>query len=187
MKTCELHLSIHTYSMCVNAGSEDLKSLQAESEYPVFVLLMVLFRFYYSEYLTHLKSLRRLYPARLLSWNAARYSFPFFAYSSASIGHSYSFKLLPPLVCRSFHPPPLLHSCFLLWSIFLHLTNDRHWFTQSCIHEAHTQHKRIFFLRIFFFFNETQKKCNKIKINIFFLFIHEEIFKLYFQRMTEIT
>lgn len=123
------------------ARSEDLKSLQAESWYPGFVLLMVLFSFYYSEYLTHLWSPRRLYPAPIVSHeppqDTVSLSLPILP---SSIRYSYSFKLLPPLVCPPFPRPPLpLYSCFLLWSIFLQQTNDRHWWTQGSIQGAHTQ------------------------------------------------
>lgn len=78
-------LLAHTH-LCT---SQDLKSLQAGSRYLRFVPLMVLFRFYYSEYLTHLCS-PRLYPA-------LRYSFPF----------------LSPLVL----PPPLLNGPQLQFQI----------------------------------------------------------------------
>lgn len=92
----------------VHTKSQDLKSLQAGSWYPCFVLLMVLFRFYYSEYLTHLCSQRRLYPARRLLWNATRYSFPFsnpilpLLSATATVSNCFLLSYF------SFFPPPLL-------------------------------------------------------------------------------
>lgn len=154
-----IFVATHT---CVYAHtkSQGLKSLQAGSWYPCFVLLMVLFRFYYSEYLTHLCSQRRLYPARRLLWNATRYSFPFsnpilpLLSATATVSNCFLLSYF------SFFPLPF--SSFLLWSIFLQQTNDRHWWTQRSIQRPHTQHKREknkswCFLMKNLFFNKTQK------------------------------
>lgn len=144
--------------------SQDLISFQARSWYPSFVLLMVLFRFYYSEHLTHLCSQRRPYPATRLLWNPHWIQFPF------------SLPILPSLLATatvsncfllSYFFPPFFFSPFspfLLSSIFLQQTNDRHWWTQRSIQRSHTQHKgretkQVFFflMKNLFFFNKTQK------------------------------
>lgn len=161
-------MSPHRQCMCNARQNEDLWYLHAESWYPGFVLLMVLFRFYYSEYLPHLYSPRRLYLARRLSWSSARYSFPFSAHSSPSIGHSDSFKLLPPLVFFapfSFFPRFSSAIYFLTADKWSALRNIR-WFGEDS-HPAGREG------------GKKNKKINHVLFcRIFFLMKHKKAIKL---------
>lgn len=107
--------------------------------------------------------------SRRLSWNTLRYSCPFSPHSSSSIGYSYSFKLLPPLVF-----PHLLASSFLLSSAVHFLTADKwsalmitgRYSTSSQptvrwregVEWGKEQLTCFYFIRILLFFNETQKR-----------------------------
>lgn len=112
---------------------------RTKPETPGFVLLMILFCFYYSENLTHVKSPRRLHPAPSPLMKHHKIQFPF---SSQFFPFCQTRATVSDCFLVSCVPPPPLHSCFLLRSIFSHLTNDRHWCTQGSIQSAHAQRER---------------------------------------------
>lgn len=163
-------LLAHTH-LCT---SQDLKSLQAGSRYLRFVPLMVLFRFYYSEYLTHLCS-PRLYPA-------LRYSFPFLSplvlspppsqWATATVSNCFLSCFFSPLPSFSCVRPFLSPGPFSYGRQMIGIDEHRAAFrgltpgTKERKEKERKQSRRSFCKNLFF--NETQKG-NKIKINNFFL------------------
>lgn len=130
--------------MGIRYKSQDFIPFSTGSWYPSFVLLMALFLldyYYYSEYLTHLCSQGDPIQPLASCEAPAGYSFLFSRPLFPLCWPQLQFQIASS--CQIFFPfffP--LFSPFLLSSIFLQQTNDRHWGAQRGIQRSHTKHKR---------------------------------------------